>query len=130
MALTLGCGGVFVDGERICIESREGFVGLGEFFEGFGFFLFFLLLLFGKVGFGGGAADGFDAADAGGDGAFGFDFEKADVFGVGDVCAAAEFHGIAVEGFVAAADLDDANEVAVFVAEELHDVGAVLDPGM
>ena len=40
-----------------------------------------------------------------------------------DVGAAAEFHRVAVERFVAPADLDDADEVAVFVAEELHDVG-------
>ena len=44
--------------------------------------------------------------------------------------SSAEFHGEAVESFVAAADLDDADEVAVFVAEELHDVGAVLDVGV
>ena len=79
---------------------------------------------------GGLAADGFDASHAGGDGSFGFDFEEADVFGVGDVGATAEFHGVAVEGFVAAADLHDANEVAVFVAEELHDVFVVLYLGV
>ena len=31
---------------------------------------------------------------------------------------------------VAAADLDDANQVTVFVAEELHNVGAILDVGV
>ena len=44
-----------------------------------------------------------------------------------DVRAGAEFHRPTVEGSGLAADLHDADGVAVFVAEELHDVGAALD---
>ena len=44
--------------------------------------------------------------------------------------AAAEFHRVTVEGEGLAADLDDADEVAVFVAEELHDVLATFDVGV
>ena len=44
--------------------------------------------------------------------------------------AAAEFHRVAVQRVAFAADLDDADDLAVFVAEELHDVLAVLDRGV
>ena len=39
------------------------------------------------------------------------------------VRAAAEFHGVTVQLVGVAADLHHADDVAVFVAEELHDVG-------
>ena len=66
------------------------------------------------------AAHGFDAADAGGDGGFVEDFEVADLVGVADVGASAEFLGEVADG-------DDADGVAVFVAEELEDgVGSPL----
>ena len=76
------------------------------------------------------AADRLDASNAGCDGAFGFDFEKADVAGVTDMRAAAEFLRVTVELVRLAADLHDADDIAVFVAKELHDVGAALDVGM
>ncbi len=88
---------------------------------------------------GGLTGDGFDAADAGGDGALVKDFEETDVTRLADVRATAKLHGVAVElgdgvvvgvGRGGAADLDNADEVAVFVAEELHDVGAGLDIGV
>ena len=125
-----GCGGSVGNREGVGIESFEGFVGSRELFEGFGFFGGFFFLLFGEEGFGSGAAEGFDAADTGSGGAFGFDFEEADLGSVADVGSAAEFHGVSVEGFVTAADLHDADEVAVFIAEELHDVFVVLHLGV
>ena len=57
------------------------------------------------------AGDGLDAAGAGGDGHLGDDLDDADLAGGGHVRAAAEFLGIA-------ADVDDADALAVFVAEE------------
>jgi hypothetical protein len=60
---------------------------------------------------GGLAGDGFDAARAGGDGHLGDDFDEADFAGGGNVRAAAEFAAVA-------ADVHDADELAVFVAEE------------
>ena len=66
--------------------------------------------------------DGFDAADSGGDGGLGQDAEEADLAGGLGVGAGAEFHRVAVE-FSCSSDLDDSHGVAVFVAEELHDVG-------
>ena len=76
------------------------------------------------------AADRLDASNAGCDGAFGFDFEKADVAGVTDMRAAAEFLRVTVELVRLAADLHDADDITVLVAKELHDVGAALDVGM
>ena len=67
-----------------------------------------------------GAGDGFDAADAGGDGGFADELEQADLAGGGGVGAAAEL-GREV------ADLDDADAVAVLFAEERH--GAELVDG-
>jgi hypothetical protein len=57
------------------------------------------------------AGDGFDAARAGGDGHLGDDLDEADFAGGGNVRAAAELAAVA-------ADVDDADELAVFVAEE------------
>ena len=122
----------------------------GGFFGARGFEGFFEFLLIGKEGFdflfdlGGGsvqetgdlmqalgvafrerggfkAGDGFDAADSGGDGGLGQDAEEADLAGGPGVGAGAEFHRVAVE-FSCSSDLDDAHGVAVFVAEELHDI--------
>ncbi len=67
-----------------------------------------------------GAGDGFDAADAGGDGAFADELDEADFAGGGGVRAAAELGG-------EVADLDDADLVAVLFAEERH--GVVLVDG-
>ena len=53
------------------------------------------------------------------------DPERTDVARRAHVGAAAEFHRVAVQLVRLAADLHDADEVAVFVAEELHDVGAL-----
>ena len=64
------------------------------------------------------AADGFDAAHAGGDGAFADDFDEADFAGGGGVRAAAELGG-------EVADADDADLVAVLFAEERHGVELV-----
>jgi len=61
------------------------------------------------------ASDRFDAADAGRGGALGKNFERADVAGVGDVRATAQFR--AVER------AEDAHPVAVFLAEEHHRAG-------
>ena len=44
--------------------------------------------------------------------------------------ATAEFLGGTVELVGMPADLHDADDVAIFVAEELHDVGAALDVGV
>ena len=41
--------------------------------------------------------------------------------------ATAKFLGVAVELVRLAADLDDADDVTVFVAEKLHDIGAAFD---
>src|SRR5580692_8797925 len=57
------------------------------------------------------AGDGLDAARACGDGAFGHDFHQPDFARGGDMGAAAEFAAIA-------ADIDDADDLAVFVAKE------------
>src|SRR5581483_9428016 len=61
---------------------------------------------------------------------FADDAEGADFAGGAGVRAAAKLHGIAVERLGSAADLDDADAVAVFLAEELHDVLAALDFGV
>ena len=61
------------------------------------------------------AGDGFDAAGAGGDGGLGGDFEVADFSGGLDVGAAAEF-------LAPAAEVHDADDVSVFIAEEGDDV--------
>ena len=82
------------------------------------------------MGPGGLAAEGLDAAHAGGDGAFAADLEETDLAGPADVGAAAKLHRVAVEGAGAAADLHDAHRISVFVAEELHHVGAALDLGV
>ena len=76
------------------------------------------------------AGDGFDAAHAGGDGGLGHDAEQTDLAGRARVRAAAQFHRVTVELVRRAADLDDADGVAVFVAEELHHVLAVLHVGV
>ena len=57
------------------------------------------------------ARDGLDAADAGGDGRFARDAERADLGGIVDVRAAAELDGLA-------AHVDHADHVAVFFAEQ------------
>ena len=58
------------------------------------------------------------------------DAEQADLAGRAGVRAATKFHGVSVQlpGF--ATNLNDADGIAVFVAEELHDVGAALDVGV
>jgi hypothetical protein len=76
------------------------------------------------------AGDGFDAADAGGDGAFTDDAEVADFTSAASVGAAAEFHGVAVEFLRVAADLDDADLVAVFFTEEMGDIAAAFHFGV
>jgi hypothetical protein len=60
---------------------------------------------------GGLAGDGLDAARAGGDRHLGDDFDEADLTRGGDVGAAAELAAVA-------ADVDDADDLAVLVAEE------------
>ncbi len=65
----------------------------------------------------------FDAADAGGDGCFAHDAEKPDLPGGAGVSAGAELLRVA-------ADVHDAHSVAVFVAEELHDVRSAFDVGV
>ena len=59
------------------------------------------------------SGDGLDPADAGGNAAFRKDLEGADVAGVLNVCAAAEFHGEITHR-------DHADDVAVFFAEQRH----------
>ena len=83
----------------------------------------------GVVGFEPG--NGFDTADAGGDGAFADEAEEADLTSVARVGAAAEFHAPAIELVRLAADLHDADEVAILLAEESHDavVGLGLNVG-
>ena len=76
------------------------------------------------------AADGFDAAHARRDGPFALDLEKPDLAGVADMGAAAKFHRGAVQFSWLAADLHHPDQVAVLVAEELHDVLAALDRGV
>lgn len=82
------------------------------------------------IGFGGvvgfEAGDGFDASHASGDGSFGDEAEKADLAGVAGVGAAAEFHAPTIERMRFAADLDDADVLGVFFAEELHDALVLL----
>jgi hypothetical protein len=65
---------------------------------------------------GGLAADGLDAADAGGDGGLAEDLAVANDAGAGDVGAAAEF-------LAEVADGDDADVVLVLLAEEGHGAG-------
>ena len=62
--------------------------------------------------FGGGAGHGLDAADTGGDGAFGPHFEQADGAGVAGVRAAAQLHGVS--------EADHTDHVSVFFAEQGH----------
>ena len=76
------------------------------------------------------ARDGFNAPDARRNGAFADDAEQTDLARRARVRAAAKFHGITVQLPGVAADLDDADHVAVFVAEELHHVLAVLHVGV
>ena len=61
------------------------------------------------------AGDGFDAADAGGDGRLAGELDEADLAGGAGVGAAAELGG-------EVADLDDADAVAVLFAEQCHGV--------
>ena len=68
------------------------------------------------------AGDGLDAPDAGGDGRLGDDAEQADLARGAGVRAAAKLHRVAVQRGGLAADLHHAHHVAVFLAEELHDV--------
>ena len=68
------------------------------------------------------ARHGFDAPDAGGNGVFADDAEQTDLARRARVRAAAKFHRITIQLPCLAADLDDADDVAVFVAEELHHV--------
>ena len=70
---------------------------------------------------GGHAGQRLDAPHAGGDGAFADDAEKPEFARGARVRSAAEFHRVAVERVRVPADLDDADDVAVFVAEELND---------
>ena len=71
--------------------------------------------------------DCFNPAHARGNRALGNDAEEADLAGRAGVGTAAEFHGIPVQLPCPAADLDNADHVAVFVAEELHYVLARFD---
>ena len=86
------------------------------------------------IGFGGvvgfEAGNGFDAAHAGGDGAFSDEAEKADFAGVAGVGAAAEFHAPTIERMRFAADLHDADVLGVFFAKELHDAAVGLGVGV
>ncbi len=72
------------------------------------------------------ACDRLNPANAGGDRTFAHDSEGTDLAGRAHVRAAAEFHRVTVQFVRRAADLHHAHEVAVFVAEELHDVGPLL----
>ena len=54
------------------------------------------------------------------------DAKRADVARRADMRTAAEFHRVAVQFVGRAADLHHAHKIAVFVAEELHDVGPSL----
>ena len=113
----------FTESLQFCVSRGELFRGIGEVaFNGGGFF--------GNERGGGVSADRLDPANPGSDGALTFDFEKSDLTGRGDVSPAAEFHRVTVEGSALAADLDDADFVPVFVAEELHHVGVVLHFGV
>ena len=69
------------------------------------------------------AGQGLDAADAGGDRALGHDAEQRDVAGAADVGAAAQLDrvGAAVRRL---AHRDDADLVAVLLAEQRHGAGA------
>ena len=73
------------------------------------------VLLFEQVRLGGAAGERLDAPGAGGDGRFAEDVDEAELAGVVDVRAAAEF---GAEEVTVVADLDDADFVAVLVAEE------------
>ncbi len=64
------------------------------------------------------AGQGLDAADAGGDAAFRHDLEQGDVAGAGDVGAAAQFHRIGALAGQGLAQGQDANFLAVFLAEQ------------
>ena len=68
------------------------------------------------------AGHGFNAPDAGGNRAFADDTEQTNLAGRACVRAAAKLHGITVQLRRVTADLNDANNVAVFLAEELHHV--------
>ena len=76
------------------------------------------------------SGNGFDAPDARRNRAFADDAEQTDLARRARVRAAAKFHRITIQLPCAAADLDDADGVAVFVAEELHHVLAVLHVGV
>jgi hypothetical protein len=67
------------------------------------------------------SSDSLDATNAGGDGGLTEDAEKSDLAGGAAMGACAQFHGISIE-VSGAADLDDANGLAIFITEKLHDV--------
>ena len=65
--------------------------------------------------------DGFDTANAGRYGAFTDQPEQTDFAGMAGVSATAQFHAPSVHLVWLAADLHDADMVAIFPAEELPD---------
>ncbi len=102
-----------LEGFDACFELGGGGIeAVGDAEEAF--------LLFEEVGFCGASGDGLDATGTGGDGAFADDVDEADLAGVVDVGAAAEF---GAEDVAIVADFDDADFAAVFVAEEGEGTG-------
>src|SRR6185503_9786795 len=74
--------------------------------------------------------NGLDAAHAGGNRTLADNAEQADLARGAGVGAAAQFHRITVQRSRLAADLDDADGLAVFLTEELEDVLARLHVGV
>ena len=70
------------------------------------------------------AGDGFDAAYAGGNRTLGRDAKQTNFARRTGVSAAAQLHRITIQLLRLAADLDDPDGLAVFLAEELHHVFA------
>lgn len=79
----------------MALQSGDEFVGVAAFLDGFG------------------SGEGGDAADTACDGFFGDDAAEADLSGIGEVCAAAEFDAEVSHG-------DDAHFIGIFFAEECH----------
>ena len=76
------------------------------------------------------ARDSFNSPDARRNRAFADDAEQTNLARRARVRAAAKLHGITVQLPCPSANLDDAHRVAVFVAEELHHVLAMLHVGV
>ena len=76
------------------------------------------------------ASNGFYTTDSCRHRSFAHDPEEADLAGSTDMGSAAEFHGVSVKIFRRPANLYNAYNIAVLIAEELQDARLSLDLGI